>query len=87
MSTQTINPQKIIKKYKQENCITPLTKLRSLPNFEQYLKSNVTVESLDVLERKHTDYQMAEIVQEKLATLYKVLMHVTTPVFSGSSID
>ena len=78
---------KIIKKYKQENCITPLTKLRSLPNFEQYLKSNVTVESLDVLERKHTDYQMAEIVQEKLATLYKVLMHVTTPVFSGSSID
>jgi len=78
---------KIVKKYKQENCMTPLSKLRLLPNFERYLKPNITVASLNVLERKHTDYQMAMMVQDKLSNLYKVLMHETVPSFSGSFVD
>lgn len=78
---------KIVKKYKQQNCVTPFTKLKSLPNFEKYLKPTITVESLNVLERKHTDNQMAEIVQDKLANLYKVLIHEKVPTFSGSFLD
>ena len=53
-------------------------------------KPNVSVSNLNALERKHTDYQMAEMVQEKLAKMYKVLNHEMVPasmVRSGSSID
>lgn len=80
-------PGKIIKKYSASNCMTPFEKLKSLPNFEMYLKKGVSVESLNALERKHTDNEMAEIVQDNLAKMYKVLNHETVPVRSGSFID
>lgn len=78
---------KIVKIYKQQNCMTPFEKLKSLPNFETYLKTNVLVENLNALERKHTDSQMADLVQTNLADMYKVIGHEKAPLRSGSSID
>lgn len=92
-------PGKMIKRYRQQNATTPFRKLLSLPNWEQYLKPGVTTEELLVKERKHTDLEMAEIVQKELATLFTVLVrgsaevqpvmvsHGIVPARSGSSID
>jgi hypothetical protein len=80
-------PGKIVKVYRAKDCMTPFERLKSLPSFEGFLKPGVTVESLSALERKHTDYQMAEIVQGELAKVYKVLSHAIVPARSGSFID
>jgi hypothetical protein len=63
-------PGKIRKVYKQEDYMTPYQKLKSLPNAEQYLKPGVTFEQLNKIAMRHTDNEMARIVQEERRKLF-----------------
>ena len=61
---------KIKKVYKEEDYMTPYEKLKSLPNAEQYLKPGITFAMLDKIAMRHTDNDMARIVQEERRKLF-----------------
>jgi len=61
---------KIKKVYKEKDYMTPYEKLKSLPNAKQYLKHGVTFEILDKIAMRHTDNDMARIVQEERRKLF-----------------
>ncbi|PIR43388.1 integrase [candidate division WWE3 bacterium CG10_big_fil_rev_8_21_14_0_10_32_10] len=79
---------KIAKRYYQKNCMTPYTKLKSVPNWQQYLKEGITAKRLELVEKRCTDIEMAEEVQKELNRMYKVIKPVVTVASSsGSFID
>lgn len=55
--------------------MTPYEKLKSLPNAKQYLKPGVTFEQLDIIAKKHTDNEMAQVVQDARYQLFKTIFH------------
>src|SRR6266498_148864 len=61
---------KVKKVYKPDDYITPYEKLKSLSNAKKYLKTGVTFEQLDQTALKHTDNEMAQIVQEERRKLF-----------------
>jgi len=61
--------------YKTQNYMTPYEKLKSLPNAKQYLKPGVTFEQLDIIAKKHTDNEMAQVVQDARYQLFKTIFH------------
>ena len=67
---------KVKKVYKQENYQTPYEKFKSLPNATQYLKKGITFEKLDEIAMKHTDNEMARIVQEERRKLFDVILPI-----------
>lgn len=62
---------KQVKSYPQENYLTPYEKLRSLPNFQQYLKPHVTLLQLETVARRKSDTQVAQLVQEERSKLFE----------------
>lgn len=60
---------KIKKKY--ETYLTPYEKLISLPNFEQYLKPEVSALSLEVISKKQSDNESAQKMQNAKSKLFK----------------
>lgn len=60
---------KIVKRYREYK--TPVQKLLSLPNCEQYLQDGITKESLLEEARAHTHLEAAEKLQKARATLFK----------------
>lgn len=62
---------KFKKTYPYKNYMTPYEKLKSLPNARQYLKVGVTFTELNKVEMKHTDNEMAEMVQSELSKLHE----------------
>lgn len=67
---------KIKKVYKQEDYMTPYEKFKSLPNAKQYLKPGITFEQLDQIAMRHTDNQMARIVQEERRKLFDEIIPI-----------
>lgn len=60
---------KIKKKY--ETYLTPYEKLSLLPNFEQYLKPEVSALSLELLSKKQSDNESAQKMQNAKSKLFK----------------
>jgi transposase InsO family protein len=60
---------KIKKKY--ETYMTPYEKLISLPDFKQYLKQDVTIESLETISKKESDNESAQRMQINKRKLFK----------------
>ena len=60
---------KIKKKY--ETYMTPYEKLISLPDFKQYLKSDVSASSLETLSKKQSDNESAQKMQINKLKLFK----------------
>ena len=58
------------KVYRQENYQTPLEKLLSLPHADQLLKPSVTIDQLSVIAARHSDNEMAALVQEERSKLF-----------------
>jgi len=54
---------KIKKKYYYQDYQTPYEKLKSIPDTQKYLKDGITLEMLDIIERRYTDNEMAEKIQ------------------------
>jgi hypothetical protein len=61
--------------YKTQNYMTPYEKLKALPNAKQYLKPGITFEVLDMIANKHTDNEMAQVVQDARYKLFKEIFH------------
>ncbi|HMR25830.1 MAG TPA: integrase [Oligoflexia bacterium] len=66
-------PRKIKKVYKLENYQTPYQKLISLPKVEEYLKEGVTLQQLEAISLRHSDNEMAKIVQKEREELFDLL--------------
>jgi len=56
--------------YPQENYLTPFEKLKTIANVRQYLKPGVTIESLEAIASKHSDNEMALIVQRERTKMF-----------------
>ena len=59
------------KSYPQADYQTPFDKFLSLPNFHQYLKCSVTIESLTKKATIISDNEMAAVVQEERSKLFR----------------
>jgi transposase InsO family protein len=59
--------------YPPENYMTPYAKLKSLPNWQQYLRPGVTPERLEVQANAKTPNQAARELQEAKQTLMKII--------------
>jgi hypothetical protein len=58
------------KQYKQEDYMTPFEKLKSLSKEAQNLKPGTTIEMLEKIARRHTDNEMAQIVDEERRKMF-----------------
>lgn len=58
------------KVYRQENYQTPFEKLKSLPTVEQSLKPSVTIDQLEAIAARHSDNEMAALVQKERSKLF-----------------
>ena len=69
-ATEKIDGQgKIVKVY--DIYLTPYEKLISLPNFERYLKKDISKESLEQVSRKESDNECGKKLQEARQKLFK----------------
>lgn len=57
--------------YKQENYQTPFEKLRGISNVQQFLRFGVKLEQLQTKAARHSDNEMAAIVQEERSKLFE----------------
>jgi len=69
-STDYVDSKGKIKK-KYETYMTPYEKLMTLPNYEQCLKSGVSVASLNILSKKQSDNESAQKMQINKRKLFK----------------
>ena len=53
--------------------MTPYEKFLSLKDKEQFLKPNITLESLALLAKQHTDLQAAELTQSARKNLFDAI--------------
>jgi uncharacterized membrane protein YkoI len=60
---------KQIKKYTQ--CKTPYEKLKSLKNYKQYLKTNISFDELDKIAYHKSDNEFAEIMIKEKQLLFQ----------------
>jgi len=65
---------KITIRYPYSQCMTPYHKLRSLPDWESYLRSGVTSESLEVCAMEKTPLQAAKEKKKARDALMKVVL-------------
>lgn len=65
---------KIKKVYKQENYMTPYEKLKSLPNYQLYLKAGITIEMLNKIAKRKTDNEIASEVQDRRYKLFNRIL-------------
>ena len=69
-ATETVDEKGKIKK-KYETYLTPFEKFHSLPKPQQFLKNGATMESLEEVERQHSDIEYAKRVQEQKIELFR----------------
>lgn len=75
-ATNIEDPQKkgrMKRVYYQKDYMTPYEKLKSLPNWQQYLKPGVTVQDLETIAMRKTDNEIAQEVQTKRYQLFSKL--------------
>ncbi len=61
------------KAYPFENMMTPYDKLKSLPDVEQYLKPEITLETLDEYAMKVSDNEAADCLQQAWQKLFGLI--------------
>ena len=59
--------------YKQKDMMTPYEKLKSLPDAQKYLKSDITFEILDKNSMEMSDNEAAEKLQKERRKLFKTI--------------
>lgn len=64
---------RIKKVYKYEDYLTPYEKLKSLPDWKQYLKDGITPKDLETIAMRKTDNEMAQEVQTNRYQLFNRL--------------
>ena len=64
---------KEIKRYRYEDMMTPYEKLKSLPNSDSFLKTEVTFENLDDIACLMTDNQAADFLQQERRKLFTII--------------
>jgi len=80
-------------KKKYDIYLTPYEKLKSIPNFEKYLKKGITVGKLDKIAYAKSDNEFAEEMQKAREELFKNFKHIPqellsfTTFVSGSFLD
>ncbi len=72
-------------KKKYDTYMTPCQKFKSLPDYEQYLKPEVTIASLDELAYSMSDNEFAEKMQKAKGKLFKNFKHVSQEMLSFTS--
>lgn len=65
---------KVKKRYPHNAYMTPYEKLKSIPEAEKYLKEGITFKNLDKIAMRHTDNEMAKIVQEERSKLFDKIL-------------
>ena len=65
---------KIKKVYKEKDYMTPYEKLKSLPNYQLYLKVGITIEMLDKIAKRKTDNEIAREVQDSRYKLFNRIL-------------
>jgi len=65
------------KRYLQKDMMTPLEKLKSLPDAEQYLKPGITFEVLDAIAAKQSDLDAWEQLQKARAKMFDTIFGQT----------
>ena len=61
---------KIKKVYKPQDYMTPYEKLKSLPNYQLYLKAGITIKILNKIAKRKTDNEIAREVQDNRYKLF-----------------
>ena len=64
-------PGRIKRVYRQQDAMTPLDKLTSLPNAASFLRPGVTLVALHQQARRQTDVEAAESMQSARGALFK----------------
>ena len=70
---------RINKRYRYQDVMTPFEKLRSLPEVEHYLKTGVTIDSLDDQARAMSDLDAALALKRARARLFKLIARESGP--------
>ena len=65
---------KIKKVYKEKDYMTPYEKLKSLSNYQLYLKARITIETLDKIAKRKTDNEIAKEVQDSRYKLFNKIL-------------
>lgn len=65
---------KIKKVYKPQDYMTPYEKLKSLSNYQLYLKAGITVNELDKIAKRKTDNEIAKEVQDSRYKLFNKIL-------------
>lgn len=61
------------KHYPLQNYMTPFEKLKSINSVENYLKPGGTIQQLEIIASRHSDNEMATIVQKERDQLFEVI--------------
>jgi len=54
--------------------MTPYEKLKSLSNYQLYLKARITIETLDKIAKRKTDNEIAKEVQDSRYKLFNKIL-------------
>jgi len=74
-ATETVDKKGKIKKvYKEKDYMTPYEKLKSLPNYQLYLKAGITIEMLDKIAERKNDNEIAKEVQDRRYKLFNKIL-------------
>ena len=65
---------KIKKVYKPQDYMTPYEKLKSLPNYQLYLKAGITIKILNKIAKRKTDNEIAREVQDNRYKLFNKIL-------------
>ena len=69
-ATETMNSKGKIKKH-YDHYLTPFTKLKSLPDYERFLKPEVTPADLEQIATAHSDTEYAKLMQQRKSELFR----------------
>jgi len=74
-ATEVVDKKGKIKKvYKEKDYMTPYEKLKSLSNYQLYLKAGTTIEMLDKIAKRKTDNEIAKEVQDSRYKLFNRIL-------------
>lgn len=78
--TEEIDPKgRIRKRYRHSQMMTPYDKLKSLPDAEQYLKTDITFEQLDAIAYGISDNEAARRLKQAKAELFRSINKTQNP--------
>jgi len=67
------------KRYRDQDVMTPLEKLKSLPDVDQYLRPGVTIAALEKQAQAISDLDAAEALNQAHARLFELIQRESRP--------